>query len=242
MKIIVGMICWNNINDIKISIPIIHKEIKNLDCKFFIVDNKSTDGSRDFIAQESKNTIFLNENIGISRSKNILIDIALSENSDYFFMIDGDVAPIKESFKSMIDFMELNKNVGVFGQNINFFERDINSKNIPEIFPLFENLSLTYNLKSGDGAIRSWTHYAIYRVDLFREGIRFDENGPFGKAGYGFDDDDLGMQINKKGYDIVCFNDVYCYHNCNSSVKKLSDSGELNYKERKDFFCNKWNM
>ena len=87
------------------------------------------------------------------------------------------------------------------------------SKNIivQDIQEISDDLDIEFGVKSGCGATRAWTHYSVYRSKIFNNGVVFDETGPFSGPGYGFDDDDLGMQIIEAGYQIVCFKNLYCF-------------------------------
>jgi GT2 family glycosyltransferase len=232
MNIGIGILSWNNFEETKYLIDMILGEIltNNNYYYLYIVDNCSRFEQIKYL-ESIKSTKYYNyvliknkENIGISKSKNIFIKKAINDNCKYLFMFDNDVVPLKGSFNIMIDYMEKNKNVGCFGHHIDYYFKDknlINSNNMPENI---YKLEIMKNVKSGKNAIRSWTHYSIFRIDVFKKGVFFDECGPFGKRGYGFDDDDLGMQIHKKGYDIHCFINLKCFHNINSSIPFLKEN------------------
>lgn len=242
MKITVSILAWNNLDCTKILLNSLFEEIERLKTHDIIVNifnNGSDDGTDKYLETLEGINIFSSKtNIGISRAKNKLIEESLG--SEYMFMFDNDVCIRSGTLNLMIEFMENNKNVGCFGQNIDNYTKDLNNEIIKK--EVNKTNFILYNVKSGCGAIRAWTHYSIYRTKLFQEGVRFCEEGPFSKAGYGFDDDDLGMQIFKKGYRIACFNDVIIYHNINSSVKNLSNSSGLNFEEREKWFKNKWKL
>jgi len=249
MNISICILTWNRLNNTKMLVNSITNDymclIKNNNVFINICDNGSTDGTVDFLKNNcphSPNLILMEDNKGISISKNKMIEKCIKQKSEYMFMFDNDVSVINGSLPVMINFMENNKNVGCFGQHIDFYVTDEFSPLILKCFPNYNSLDISYNIKSGCGAIRSWTHYSVYRTNMFLNGIKFDENGPFGKPGYGFDDDDLGMQISQKGYEIACFKNIYCYHNRCSSVEELKVNGELNYQEREKYFKKKWNL
>lgn len=242
MKFSAAILTWNNLENTKIffnSLYYAEDIIKHI----LVVDNGSDDGTIDYLEKDCPveiELINLEKNFGISIAKNRLVDRSLELGCKYMFMFDNDVAVIPGSLTCMVDYMEKKKNVGCFGHRIDNFTNDINDKRIPAVFVYFDKIRISKNVKSGYGAIRAWTHYSIYRVDLFKQGVRFDENGPFGQAGYGFDDDDLGNQIAAKGYDIACFEDIFCYHNINSCIPNLKKTTGLNFCEREKYFKEKW--
>jgi GT2 family glycosyltransferase len=231
---------WNGCEDIKnlINSVIIEKEKSSYDCVINVIDNGSIDGTVDYLSSVKEiNVEFLDKNYGIAIAENKLIKKAINNKSKYMFMFDGDVIIVPASFDIMVDWMETHKAAGCLGQFIdNCTKKMYNASNTMEIN------DVEFNIKSGSGAARAWTHYGIYRVELFEKGIRFDENDVFGMAGYGFDDDNLGMEITKMGYDIACFKNICIYHNLNSSIPKLMEDDGLNYNERKQYFMKKWNL
>jgi len=247
LNISISILTWNRREDTKFLMDSLVYEYESLlkDNNVFInvCDNGSSDGTLEYLQNDcplSVHVFSMLENKGISVSKNVLIDAAIENGSDFMFMFDNDVSPIKGSLIKMLEFIKVNTDIGCFGQHIDFYNNDKKSDFICKKFPELEFLNISYNVKSGCGAIRAWTHYSIYRMDLFKKGIRFDVSGPFSKRGYGFDDDDLGMQIFNAGYKIACFKDVRCYHNRCSSVEELKRNGELNYSERERYFKGKW--
>ena len=99
---------------------------------------------------------------------------------------------------------------------------------------------MIFNIKSGIGAVRGYTHYVVYNRWVFDKNARFEVGDAFGHAGYGFEDDDIGMQIhvNLKA-DIAAF-DICCYHTINSSVPALRKENGLFFEERRRYFLKKW--
>jgi len=71
-----------------------------------IVDNASTDGTKDILDKfKSKiNTRFLNENIGFGQANNILLKQAIKENYDYIYLLNQDAYYIENSLDNLIDY------------------------------------------------------------------------------------------------------------------------------------------
>jgi GT2 family glycosyltransferase len=249
MNIAISILTWNRLNFTKNLINSVVQEVTDLkkdnNVTVFICDNGSNDGTKEYFNSECPIEVdvhYFKKNMGISISKNILIDKTIKNNCKYMFMFDNDVSIIPGSLKSFIKYMEKNPNTGCFGQHIDYYRREIDHKDICKAFPPIDSLHITSNVKSGCGATRAWTHYSIYRTSLFEKGVKFDSNPPLGLPGYGFDDDDLGMQIVNKGYRIDCFEDVFCYHNVNSSVVELQENIGLNFELREKYVKEKWRL
>lgn len=243
--ICISVITWNNLEYSKILFSSIEKELKSMGImpKIFVSDNGSTDGTVEYLSSlcfSEFDITYLGENVGISRAKNISIRKARNGKFKYMFMFDNDVAVLPGSLSYMISYMENNEKTGCFGQHIDHYTRDLQD---PILFDIdYSKANILSCVKSGYGSVRAWTHYSLYRTSVFDDGVEFDESGPFGKAGYGFDDDDLGQQIFEKGYKIDCFSGIKCYHNVNSSVNLLKENSGLNFDQRCSYFKNKWNL
>ncbi len=247
-SIAICLLTWNNIENTKIFFESLKPEIKtlnkNYNILFYVVDNGSTDGTFKYLVNYDMEDIPVNvtcfeKNEGIGIAKNELILNAVKNKCKYMFMFDNDIKILNNSMSMMIEYMDKHPNVGCFGQHIDYFTKDLNDSKINE--PLKEYGNIERNVKSGYEATRAWTHYGIYQVKMFQNGVKFDTTGPMGLAGYGFDDDDLGNQIVNSGYYIDCFKNII-YHNINSSISNLEKTSGLNFKNREDYFNNKWRL
>ena len=49
------------------------------------------------------------------------------------------------------------------------------------------------------------TQYGMFPRALFKQGVRFEENGPFTGAGWGFEDNDLAFQMELKDFQKSAF-------------------------------------
>jgi len=90
----------------------------------------------------------------------------------------------------------------------------------------------------------AWTQYGIFRREVFEAGVRFDENGPFGGPGWGFEDNDLAFQMLAKRYMIQGFlGMVYLHRTKGSSVKIMRATGieaDAIFERRRQFIMDKW--
>lgn len=87
-----------------------------LDYEIILVDNGSTDGSKEFFEKkEGIIYIYSNENLGFGRANNLGVKKASGE---YILLLNSDTLLIENSIKTMIDFFnssELKLNIGSLG-------------------------------------------------------------------------------------------------------------------------------
>lgn len=226
MKISVNILCWNNGDVLEMSLPMLLEELKYIDHEIIIVDQGSTDGSRDFILKWKEkhpwllmNIMFNSENMGISKGKNQLIDHSRGE---YIFMMDGDVCPVPQSILRLAKYLDENKDKHALGMYPNVWtdEGGKNGSRYAEV--RCEELIDPVPHKC------ACLFYGMYRRSIFKEGLRMCEDGAFGLPGYGWEDHDFFKRMQERG--IVQYvahinrpKGKY-YHKINSSIRVMGDT------------------
>ena len=99
---------WNGISLLQKFIPIL---IKYNSCNYqiYVIDNDSNDESIDWLEKNYPNDIkliTLNENYGFSKGYN---EGLKQINSDYYILLNSDVAVCDKWCEPLIDFLEKNK-------------------------------------------------------------------------------------------------------------------------------------
>lgn len=252
MRVSINIMTWDCLENTIILFDSLISELLSLksehdiDSEVFIFDSGSKPDMISYLENDvpkNWNIKFNGKNDGICIGRNYMIEQSLKTDCKYLFMFDNDVKIIKNSLYEMIRYMEdrSNNKICCLAQNINCYTKDIDNEIIPKEMPPYKEWPISINMKNGLGGRRAWTHYVVYDIDLFKNGLRFEIEGPFGKAGYSFSDDHLGMQILKMDKDIVIF-DIYCYHNLSSSISLLRNTinWNENEKERFDHYTTKW--
>jgi glycosyltransferase involved in cell wall biosynthesis len=211
------------------TIHVLATELVGIDSEVIIVDNGSTDGCQD--AATIKNPV----NLGISKGKNQGIDASTGE---YIMMIDGDVVPVPNSIRCLMEYMEGHPDIDALGFYPDKWARNKTDFGLQEYCHKLDPVE-EFITKDGPG----WCcYYGMYRRSCFDKGLRFDENyGP----GYGWEDCDFAMQMDKLGIkQWVAGINQKCgkyYHAINSSIrvmgmKAFSDSTKI----RDQYYKNKW--
>lgn len=225
MKVSVNILCWNNLDVLEMSLPMLLEELKYTEHEIVFVDNGSKDGSIEFVKKWKtihpwlNITFILNEkNQGISKGKNQGINLS---HGEYIFMIDGDVCPVPHSILKLIKFLDDNKDKHAIGMYPNKWT-DQDGKNGAKYFE--ERCDQLF-----EPTVHKCTclFYGLFRRSIFKEGLRLCEEGAFGEPGYGWEDHDFFKRMQQKG--IVQYvahinhpKGKY-YHKINSSIRVMGD-------------------
>ena len=242
MKLSVSILNWNNAKTLKDTLDLLLEELKSIDFEIVIVDNCSSDDSLDLFVQyrglftkDQFKLILNDDNIGISKGKNQGIDACSGE---YIFMLDADVWPVKNSLALMIEYLDNHPECQAIGAYPNKwskqYERDCEFR--------------CHTLSNPQPIKRACIYYGLFRREVFDK-VRFDESGPFGEQGYGWEDLDFYEQMKQAGIEqwvagINKDNGRY-YHAINSSFVNPGCMTHNDYvrtsKIRGEYFKQKWN-
>ena len=220
-KVSVFILTWNCIDVLSDSFEHIYYEVESLNGQLVIVDNGSTDETERFLNRQiADGRIFksyrFKENAGISRGKNKGIEMSDGEN---IIMIDGDIDPVHNSLTKLVEYMDGHKECSALGFYPEQWTRDRNrggQKNHEEF------CNTLWNPKPIN---RCCIYYGIFRRKMFDDGLRLNEEGEFGKPGYGWEDFDFLERMNAMGITqyvagMNTENGKY-YHKINSSIRAM---------------------
>ena len=119
MDISIIIVNYNTLELTKKSIDSVFEfSPKGLEIEIFVVDNASTDGSKDYFEKDSRITyIYSEENLGFGKANNIGIE---RSDAKYIFLLNSDAYLVEDVLRPFYDFMEnpKNKNVACCGANI----------------------------------------------------------------------------------------------------------------------------
>lgn len=226
MKVSVNVLCWNNLDVISLSLPMLLEELKYTDHEIIVVDQGSTDGSIEFLKKwkEKHSWLFMNlilneKNNGISKGKNQAIDASLGE---YIFMMDGDVLPVSHSVMKLIKFLDENKDKHAIGMYPNVWT-DNDGKSGHKYAE--ERCDLLYEPTEHKCTC---LFYGLFRRSIFKDGLRMCEDGVFGEPGYGWEDHDFFKRMQQRGITqyVAHINRPKgkYYHKINSSIRVMGDT------------------
>ena len=122
-KIFIIVLNWNQKNNTLECLDSLQK-ITYRNYKIIAVDNGSTDGSQETIKNSYPEVIVAEnkENLGYAEGNNVGIKYALKHGADYVFILNNDTIADTEALYFLIDEAEKNRNIGIVGPKIYYYE------------------------------------------------------------------------------------------------------------------------
>jgi glycosyltransferase involved in cell wall biosynthesis len=208
-----------------------------------LTDNGSTDGTAETLraleaGMEVPCTFLMNrQNLGNSIARNQIIDHVLECGAEYLLFMDGDIEVVPFSTFAMVRYLEDNgRRLGCVGAD-SWGQTPHRQFATPYLYSVADCRIEAVNLVA-------WTQYGIFRREVFEAGVRFDEQGPFGGPGWGFEDNDLAFQMDVKGFvNHRMFGMTYLHRAMGSSIRVLRGQGAdiaAMYANRRDYVIGKW--
>lgn len=247
-RIVLGLLTWNtreiSTDSVRAHVREAHR-LARLGHQPYIcvVDNGSIDGTSERLRWleleiDFPHKLVLNdENLGNSAGRNQIIDYSRECDADYVLLMDGDIEIVPFSSFAMLSQMEnRGRAVGCVGAD-------------SATYTAHRAAASPYLLKIAAADIDTvkniaWTQYGMFRRDVFDDGIRFDQTGPFAGPGWGFEDNDLAFQMQEKGYlSQRFFGLTYLHRNVNSSIgimRKLGIDSTTLTRRRRQYTLDKW--
>ena len=235
-KILLGTPTWNNRDVVLITLTGLRTEAYRLrqcgfDVSVVVVDNGSTDGTRDLLeAASDVYKIYNSENVGIAPARNQLIDYSLYLKTKYTFFVDDDVYVVPHSVAEMANYLWqhqheafcLGVDFSIRTDNISCADRCCHRIYAPRL-----------------NELTAHGNYGIFLTETFKQ-FRFDpEFGP----GWGWEDYDLGMQI-QHATGLNCHViQLRHYHAVRNSWTRMANQGvnmNQNFHERTEYIRKKW--
>ena len=208
---------------------------KEEDTEIIIIDNHSQDNTREVmdkwcIPENYPRLRGWRWRVIKGQAKNRNFGIKHSHGK-YILLLDSDILYFPGSFDYLIKrFDDTQKGIKCIGFNPKNYTNDESEvdKSLPPLSVPLENPPESIAL----------TQYGVFKADLFkRYKIWFDEN--FG-TGYGWEDNDLALQMLKRGFSIKQVSLKY-YHNRHTPHWWALHTPEfMRLQERKSYFKKKW--
>ncbi len=213
--------------------------------EIIVVDNASSDGSREEIPKMSVKGILLEENAGFSKANNIGLKQATGEN---ILFLNPDTVVHEHTLKRCLDFLKANKKTGAVGCRVALPDGSLDKackRKFPTPFNSFCTIfkaakilpKLGYNIVGND--------QGVYPVDCLVGAFMMCPKAVLEKTG-AFDEDffmygediDLCFRIKKAGYEIWYLGDQAITH-IKGAVGKRSKKAKIAFYDSMGIYYKK---
>lgn len=247
-RVALAVLCWNTREVSTESFQALIREASRLKaCGFqpsvIALDNGSDDGTFEALLPLSKghgfpvSVIRNGGNLGNSVARNQIIEEAAGHGAEFLLFTDGDLEVIPFSTFPLLADLQWHPSygcVGLFSGDCSELRSQV-SKEMPALGKLMQDT----------GQPVAWTQYGLFRMAMFLgANILFEAEGPYGGPGWGFEDNDLWLQMVAKGWGNVCYHGAtYLHRNRSASLDFIRDAGldpRSIYYARRQFLVDKW--
>ncbi|MBU3112278.1 glycosyltransferase [Clostridium lacusfryxellense] len=212
------ILTYNNLIYNNICIDSIRKYTQKDTYEIIVVDNNSTDGTREWLKEQKDIKVILNnENVGFPKGCNIGIEVSLPENDILLLNNDTVVAPRwLDNLKTCVySDDKIGAAASITNNCSNYQSINVPYVDIKDMIPFADD-----NNVSNPNRWEQKTRLVAFCMFIKREVLNkigvLDERFSPGN----FEDDDLCMRIIESGYKLMLCNDSFIHHFGSSSFNK----------------------
>ena len=237
------ILTYNNLDYTRLCLESIYSITDAPEFEVIVVDNASRDGTPDFLRTYTETKpglkLVLNTvNQGFSRGNN---QGAAEATGDYLVFLNNDVVVTRGWLSTLISYLQ-DPNVGMVGPVTNSSGNECQIQVDYEDLDGLEDFAERYvNEHQGKSfEIRMLPFQCVAtRKSLYEEVGPLDERFGIGM----FEDDDYALRVKRKGYRILCAEDVFIHHWGSASFSKLiyTEYWDL-FKTNLQKFEDKWGI
>lgn len=232
------ILTYNNLDYTKDCIDSILKFTKKGTYEIIVVDNLSTDGTREWLKKQKNLKVILNnKNLGFPKGCNQGIEIANSHND--ILLLNNDTIVTENWLENLKICLYSDTSIGAVGAVSNHDENLQGCNFTYEDFDTMQLLAKQNNIsnpKRWEQKIFLIGFCLLIKREVINQIKELDENY---SPGY-IEDNDLSLRITELGYKLMLCHDCFIHHYLGSSFRKdLNQFYPILYKNRK-YFEEKW--
>lgn len=240
-KVSIILVTYNNLDLTKECLESMEKFNNYENCEIIVVDNLSSDGTREFLleyeaAHKNFKAILHDSNSGFAAGNNIGIREA---TGDIIILLNNDTYVTPNWIQNLIKHFESDKNIGMVGPRTNnignearlgitYASKEEMVEKSYEIY--YEHVSKQYEIN-----VLAFFCVAIKREVIDKIGL-LDEIYGIGM----FEDDDYCMRVKEAGYRLICADDVFIHHHLGASFNKDPEWKEQLFQKNKAIYEARW--
>ena len=251
-KLSVIIISWNAKQFLVKCLSSLYEKNKSFDFELILIDNNSTDGTKDYIIQKYPQIIYVHntENRGVAPARNQGLRMA---SGKYVLVLDVDTEFITgNSFSILFNLMESNPEIGLVGAQLISSDGEIQRTCLKfpslwiKLFVRFESLFFIKKLKMiREYYMEGYNHRELLEVDyvigafqFIRKELLVDIGLYDEKIFYGPEDIDFCLRTKRNNYKVVYYPHVKLFHFYQRITKKVLS--KITYKHLKGLMYFFW--
>ncbi|AJD33100.1 glycosyltransferase [Clostridium sporogenes] len=238
IKTSIVILTYNKLEYTKLCIDSIRKYTKSGTYEIIVVDNNSTDDTKEWLKEQNDIKLILNnENLGFPGGCNVGIKIAQKDND--ILLLNNDTVVTPRWLENLKKCLYSDEYVGAVGAVTN------NCANYQAIKTEYESIDemIAFANKYNISDLSKWEQKVrligfcmlIKRVAIDKIGLLDEKFFPGN-----FEDDDLGYRIQSEGYKLMLCNDTFIHHFGSISFKENPEKFNKSLAENSKKFMNKW--
>jgi GT2 family glycosyltransferase/glycosyltransferase involved in cell wall biosynthesis len=237
------ILTYNNLDYTRMCLDSIYAKTDSPEFEVIIVDNASKDGTQEFLTKYAETkpnlkVVFNSTNLGFSRGNN---QGAAEATGDYLVFLNNDVVVTRGWLSTLTSYL-FDPEIGMVGPVTN------SSGNECQIRVDYSDLDDLDEFAERHTRVNRGRSFEIRMLPFQCVAMRrslYEEIGPLDERfGIGmFEDDDYALRVTRKGYRILCAEDVFIHHWGSASFSKLiyTDYWDL-FKTNLEKLEDKWGI
>jgi GT2 family glycosyltransferase len=212
--------------------------------ELIFVDNGSTDGTADWLAEEERRTPCLlrvirnAENRGFAAAANQGLSAATGE---FLCLLNNDTVVTRGWLSALVAHLQRNPRLGMVGPSTNEIANEakiaVGYANLADLPPWANAFTASHAGEAEPIPMLAMFCAVVPRLIYATVGP-LDERFSIGM----FEDDDYCRRVRNAGYELACARDSFVHHQGRASFEKLGDQEYLRiYRENERKYIEKWN-